>query len=163
MYTCVTIVIHNNCFSWLLPKTTSATQPVDAGLGRLVKFFVGKEFEDWLEPDDNLHLWEAGKLSASEKRILVAKFVGAAWDHIFLSGKYNPAAFFKKTGCLMTLDVLSTSPQHHLLMQTLIMKVSQKQKTAEVTEVQPDRIEEPKVRSDVTEDDEIEFSEREES
>ena len=130
-----------NCFRWLLPKkSTSETQPVDAGLGRLVNFFVGKEFEDWLELDDNLHLWETGKLSASEKRILVTKFVGAAWDHIFLSGKYNPAAFFEKTGCLLTLDgsedakvkiegCPSTSPQHHLLMQSLIMKeVYQKQK-----------------------------------
>ena len=32
-----------NCFRWLLPKkSTSETQPVDAGLGRLVKFFCGK-------------------------------------------------------------------------------------------------------------------------
>ena len=69
-----------------------------------VKFLVSQEFEEWLEIADNLDIWETGKLSASEKRILVTRFVGAAWDKIFLSGKYNPRAFFEKTGCLLTLD-----------------------------------------------------------
>jgi hypothetical protein len=68
-----------NCFRWLLPaKSTSETQPVDAGLGRLVKFTISQEFEAWLDNDDNLEIWENGKLTASEKRILVSKFVGAA-------------------------------------------------------------------------------------
>ena len=94
-----------NCFRWFLPvRSTSETQPVDAGLGRLTKYLVSQEFEEWLEIDDNLEIWENGKLSASEKRILVTKFVGAAWDKIFLSGKYNPKAYFEKTGCLLTLN-----------------------------------------------------------
>ena len=96
-----------NCFRWLLPvKSTSETQPVDAGLGRLVKLLISQEFEVWLEHEDNLEIWENGKLSASEKRVLITKFVGAAWEKVFLSGKYNPAAFFEKTGCLLTLAVL---------------------------------------------------------
>jgi hypothetical protein len=94
-----------NCFRWLLPvKSTSEAQPVDAGLGRLVKMLISQEFEVWLEHEDNLEIWKNGKLSASEKQILITKFMGAAWEKVFLSGKYNPAAFFEKTCCLMTLD-----------------------------------------------------------
>ena len=44
-----------NCFRWLLPtKSTSETQPVDAGLGRLLKYLIGLEFEEWLEIDEHL-------------------------------------------------------------------------------------------------------------
>ena len=32
---------------------------------------LSQEFEEWLEIADNLDIWETGKLSASEKRILV--------------------------------------------------------------------------------------------
>ena len=37
-------------------------------------------FEEWLENDENLEIWENGKLTASEKGILITKFVGAAWE-----------------------------------------------------------------------------------
>ena len=46
----------------------------------------------------------SGKLSASEETILVTKFVCAAWEKVFLSGKHKPASYFQKTGCLLTLD-----------------------------------------------------------
>ena len=39
-------------------KSTSETQPVDTGLGRLVKLIISKEFEEWLENDENLEIWE---------------------------------------------------------------------------------------------------------
>ena len=94
-----------NCFRWLLPvQSTSETQPVDAGLGRLMKYLISREFNTWLEIEDNLDLWETGKLTASEKRILITQFVGAAWDKLFSSEQYKPFSFFQKTGCLLTLD-----------------------------------------------------------
>ena len=57
-----------------------------------------------LSKEDNLQKWEDGKITASEKRILITKWVGEAWDIIFKSGKYNQDKFFEHTGCLLTLD-----------------------------------------------------------
>ena len=94
-----------NCSRYLQPPdSTDLIQAVDAGLGRLTKFQVGKQFDEWLEQDDHLHKWEDGKISSSEKRILITKWVGEAWEVIFKSGKYNPDKFFEHTGCLLTLD-----------------------------------------------------------
>jgi hypothetical protein len=39
-------------------------------------------------------LWENGKLSASEKRGLVTKFVGSAWDKIFFEWKVQVHMLF---------------------------------------------------------------------
>ena len=67
-----------NCFRDLLPaQCTESVQPVDGGLGHL---------------------------SASEKRILITKFVGAAWEKIFSREDIDPSVYFQKTGCLLTLD-----------------------------------------------------------
>ena len=43
-------------------------------------------------------------MSASEKRILITKFVGDAWERIFSREDFNPDVYFQKTGCLLTLD-----------------------------------------------------------
>ena len=81
--TFLALVCSINCFRWLLPtKLTSETQPVDAGLGRLLKYVLGVAFEEWLEIDEHLDTSETGKLSASEKHILVTRFVGAAWEKL---------------------------------------------------------------------------------
>lgn len=85
-------------------NSTCETQPVDAGLGRLLKVLVSRESEAWLETDDNLDTWENGKLCASERRILVTQFVGAAWEKLFSSPEYTPNEYFERTGCLLTLD-----------------------------------------------------------
>ena len=53
-------------FRWLLPTNSACeTQPVDAGLGRLLKILISREFEEWLEIDENLDTWENGE-SAEE-------------------------------------------------------------------------------------------------
>ena len=46
------------------------TQPVDDGMGRAIKIFMGKEEEEWLEDDENLSKWENNELTASDRRIL---------------------------------------------------------------------------------------------
>ena len=52
-----------NCFRYLQPpETTDAIQAVDNGLGRLTKFLVGKQFDDWMDEGDNLQKWEDGRL-----------------------------------------------------------------------------------------------------
>ena len=85
-------------------QSTEYVQPVDAGCGRQVKVEVGKEFEEWPEDDDNLRLWEHGKLKEYEKRILITKFVGAAWEKICSRPDFSTDIYFQKTGCLLTLD-----------------------------------------------------------
>ena len=47
-------------------------QPIDRGIGQLVKFFVGQYFDERLEDDDNLEKWESDTFSASDCRILLA-------------------------------------------------------------------------------------------
>ena len=76
----------------------------DGGLERQVKFEVGYELEEWLEGDENLNLMEHGKLSASDKRVLITKFVGAAWEKNFSRTDFSPNIYFERTGCLLTLD-----------------------------------------------------------
>ena len=93
------------CFRFLyLPNCSTEVQAVDAGLGSNTKYLVGKEFEQWLEIGDNLDRWENGTLSASDKRIIIIRFVGAAWKKFFNDDRYNPIRYFVKTGSLLTLD-----------------------------------------------------------
>ena len=161
-----------NCFRWLLPsQSTSETQPVDAGLGRLVKLHIAQEFESWLEIDENLELWENGKLSASEKRILVTKFVGSAWDKIFLSGKYKPTCYFQKTGCMLTLDGseddlvnIEGCPEYKPPKAPSADDVDDGEESSEpimqeVLDAVPECTKEPKVDSDVTDDEQFEIEE----
>ena len=41
---------------------TNETQPVDDGMGRAIKIFMGKEEEERLEDDENLSKWENNEL-----------------------------------------------------------------------------------------------------
>jgi len=114
------------------------------------------------------------KKSECEKRILITKFVGAAWEKVFLSGKYNPAAFFEKTGCLLTLD--GSEDDKVRIEGCLEYKPPQapkpdadddgieesKQSDPSVNEVFDtisEQSKEPLVESDVTDDEEVEVEE----
>jgi DDE superfamily endonuclease len=93
------------CRRFLLPANcTEFLQPVDAGLGRSLKARIARELEKWLQLEENLDLWENGQLSASDKRILITKWVGNAWESLFSEGSYDTSIYFEKTGCLLTLD-----------------------------------------------------------
>ena len=65
---------------------------------------VGILLEEWLEDDENLNLWEHGKLTESDKRVLITKFVGSAWEKIFSRSDFSADIYFQRTGCLLTLD-----------------------------------------------------------
>ena len=56
----------------LPPNETDQVQPIDRGMGRQVKIYLGQQLDAWLEDDDNLEKWEDNKLSASDCRILLA-------------------------------------------------------------------------------------------
>jgi len=68
------------------------------------KMEVGISLEEWLEDDENLKLWEDGKLTKSDKRVLITKFVGSAWEKIFSRSDFSADIYFQRTGCLLTCD-----------------------------------------------------------
>ena len=57
---------------------TDALQSIDAGLGALMKVEVGKQLDIWLENRDNLERWESNALTASDRRVLLTKWVATA-------------------------------------------------------------------------------------
>ena len=57
-----------------------------------------------MEVDENLEQWENGTVSAADKRILITKWLANAWEEIFTNPRYNPRAYFERTGCLLTID-----------------------------------------------------------
>ena len=59
---------------------TDALQPIDAGLGAFIKVEVGKQLDLWLENGDNLERWESNALTASDRRVLLTKWVARAVD-----------------------------------------------------------------------------------
>lgn len=62
--------------NWEYPaNTTELLQPVDAGLGRDLKREIGEQMATWLEDEENLEVWEDSKLTASDRRILITKWV----------------------------------------------------------------------------------------
>ena len=68
------------------------------------KMEVGISLEEWLEDDENLKSWEDGKLTESDKRVLITKFVGSAWEKIFSRSDFSADIYFQRTGCLLTLN-----------------------------------------------------------
>ena len=61
---------------YLLPESqTDKVQPVDAGFGIQMKSALNK----WLENEEDLEKWH-DKMSAKERRILMTKCTGEAWD-----------------------------------------------------------------------------------
>ena len=56
----------------LPPNETDQVQPIDRGLGRQVKIYMGQEMDEWLDDDKNLERWEDNALSASDRRVLLA-------------------------------------------------------------------------------------------
>ena len=67
----------------LLAGATDEIQPVDAGVGGLVKHLTGVEADIWLDDADNFARWEgapgAERLSAPDRRILMAQWASKAW------------------------------------------------------------------------------------
>ena len=54
------------------PNETDQVQPIDRGMGRQIKVYLGQLLDEWLDDEDNLEKWESNKLTASNRRILLA-------------------------------------------------------------------------------------------
>ena len=56
---------------WLYPgRCTDALQPIDEGLGALIKVEAGKHLDLWLGNGDNLERGESNALTASDRRVV---------------------------------------------------------------------------------------------
>ena len=54
------------------PNETYQVQPIDRGMGRQIKVYLGQLLDEWLDDEDNLEKWESNTLTASDRRILLA-------------------------------------------------------------------------------------------
>jgi len=81
---------------------TDQVQPVDRGLGRQIKLYLGEELEDWLEDETNMKKWEEGTLTASEKRIMMAHWYVTAVKKALASSALPK--YFEHAGALLTAD-----------------------------------------------------------
>ena len=56
-------------------NTTESLQEIDAGYGRSIRCAIGRLLDVWLMADDNLEKWEKGKLTVSDRRMLMSNLV----------------------------------------------------------------------------------------
>ena len=76
-----------NIFVWfVVPGCTDLIQPIDAGIGRTIRMYVGHALDRWLLIDDSLNEWE-GKLKASERRVMMTNFLTSARKKIYQKRK----------------------------------------------------------------------------
>ena len=88
----------------VVPGCTDLIQPIDAGICRSVRIYVGHVLYRWLSIDDNLDEWE-GKLSASDRRVMMTNFLPTSMDKILSEEKKEVCiGSFFRTGCLIELN-----------------------------------------------------------
>ena len=93
-----------NSLVWLYPGgCTDALQPIDAVIGAFIKVEVGKQLGLWLENGDNMERWESNALTASDRRVLLTKWVATAVNTVDCRAGYR-FRLFEKTESLMTTD-----------------------------------------------------------
>ena len=84
------------------PNETDQVQPVDRGLGRHVKMYLGQLMDEWMDDDGNLAKWEDNKLTASDRRILLGTWFYKATNRALVGeAKFK---YFQHSGCLITAD-----------------------------------------------------------
>ena len=84
------------------PNETDQVQPIDRGLGRQVKIYLGDAMDAWLDDEDNLAKWENNSLTASDRRILLADwFYKACLKALEGDAKRT---YFEHAGALLTAD-----------------------------------------------------------
>ena len=83
------------------PGCTSQVQPLDVSFNKPFKDVVRQQFEKHLE--ENLHQYTEGKISASERQVLVTKWVDKAWTEVGSNGDMVVQSF-KKCGISLSLD-----------------------------------------------------------
>ena len=87
---------------------TDTWQPVDCGIGRILKNLVSREQDEWLEFYENIELWlgnTKSKLNASKRRILITYWVADVYEKL-MGGEYANSLYrsIEKSGCLITAN-----------------------------------------------------------
>jgi len=84
------------------PGTTSRIQPLDVCINKPFKCYIREQFEQHLQ--ENMILYVESKLTASDRRVLITKWVGNAWSRIKTSLKDTIVRSFLKCGISNKLD-----------------------------------------------------------
>jgi hypothetical protein len=88
---------------------TGYVQVLDVLINKLIKAYI-EEYEDlWLE--ENFELWESGKWTVSERRILMTHWVYKAFERVHLEHKDAIISCFKNVGLSLPVD----GSEDHLL------------------------------------------------
>jgi len=66
----------------LLAGNTDGLQPVDGGVGALLKAEQEEVFDEWLENDNNWKEWTGTRMKASRKRAVLTQLYGVAWERV---------------------------------------------------------------------------------
>ena len=92
-----------NCTVHLLKSNcTDEIQVIDAGIGKATKDKMSALCANWLEDDTNMEKWQTGKISPSERRVLLTNWLAEAWENVCSSFDFEKLGH--RTGCLMTND-----------------------------------------------------------
>ena len=101
----------NVCRHLLVAGETEMLQPIDAGIGSILKTIVGQVQDEWLDEPGHLDAWEGDpnaelKLDARTRRILITTWVGEAWERLTNDEQYEHTfrKCFLRTGALITAD-----------------------------------------------------------
>lgn len=96
------------CKSHLFPTgVTDEIQTIDDCIGQMTKTHMGKSHTEWLEATaedgrTNLDRMLAGEVTASERRTLLTKFLGDAWDYVLAN--FDVLHSGEKNGCCLDKD-----------------------------------------------------------
>ncbi|CAB1119997.1 unnamed protein product [Ectocarpus sp. CCAP 1310/34] len=73
------------------------------GGGRFIKVEAGRQMDMWLEQSDNLERWETAALTASDRQVLITRWIGAALARLNSQQAFR-FRVFEKCGMAMTVD-----------------------------------------------------------
>ena len=76
-------------------ECTNEIAVIDAGVGRMGKNHMHRAYDEWLEEENNNDRMVNGQVPVSEKRILLTKWLGNAWDHVCAKMDFDRLALKK--------------------------------------------------------------------
>jgi hypothetical protein len=81
---------------------TSLLQPCDLTANHILKALIKEYEEDHI--DNNFDQWKSGKYNVSERRILMTKWVGRAWEELHIHYKDAIVKTFRQTAIALPPD-----------------------------------------------------------